>query len=317
MKKIILLFLSLYSAFSFASTDTPLKKLTVVLDWAPNPNHAPMMVAKQQGFFKAEGLDVTFVKPERATDPTKMVVDGRADIALVYGPWYMESVDQGLPIIVIGTLIDKPLSCMVALKRSGIHSPADLKNKQIGATSNSITHASLALMMQKHGISKDDIKLIKVRDNLTQALLSKKVDVITGMMRNVEVPILEADGHKLEVFFPEENGVPVYSELVLVSHINKAKDDRFPRFLDALKDGVAYLDSHPNETWDQFAKDYPEANNKANHASWLATLPYFAEDPMSFDEEEWTAFAKFMKENKLIADVQPASRYAVTLNGAA
>ena len=45
------------SAAAFAA-DKPLFKLTVQLDWVPEPEHGGFYQAQALGFFKAEGLDV-------------------------------------------------------------------------------------------------------------------------------------------------------------------------------------------------------------------------------------------------------------------
>ncbi|TAK79025.1 MAG: ABC transporter ATP-binding protein [Gammaproteobacteria bacterium] len=312
MKKIILLFvLLILTPFAFAATPQPLDKLTVILDWFPNPDHAPLIIAQQQGFFKAEGLDVELIGPADPTDPPKWVAAGKADLGITYEPEFMEQVDQGLPLIRVGTLIDKPLDCLVALNDSGIKTVGDLKGKQIGSSLGGLSNVMLKVLLEKQGLSEKDVGLVNVRYNLTQALLSHKVDAVTGLMRNVEVPMLEAQGHKVETFFPEENGVPNYSELIFVANTAHAHDNRIPRFLAALQKAVAYLDQHPQETWLAFAKQYPESDNQVNRESWFATMPYFAEEPANFDSEEWRHFATFMQQNQLIKKAQPISKYAI------
>ena len=313
MKKIIIFcLLNIIASVTFAANQT-MDKLTVILDWFPNPDHAPLIIAKQQGFFKEQGLDVELIGPADPNDPPKWIAANKADIGITYQPQFMEQVDRGLPLVRIGTLIDKPLNCLVVLNESGIKTLADLKGKQIGGTNGGLSSVMLKVMLQKQGLTEKDIEFINVRYNLTQALLSKKVDAVTGMMRNFEVPQLELTGHKVEAFFPEEYGIPNYSELIFITHVNKVHDKRFPKFLTALKKAVAYLDTHPKETWKQFAKDYPEANNKVNREAWFATIPYFAEDPFYFDSEEWRRFADFMQKNKLIKNPQPISRYAIMI----
>ncbi|RDI42841.1 ABC transporter substrate-binding protein [Aquicella lusitana] len=309
MKKIILfLFLTVFAAACFAEAP---KKLTVVLDWFPNPDHAPLIIAEQQGFFKEEGLEVELIGPADPTDPPKWVAAKKADIGITYQPEFMEQVDQGLPLVRIGTLIDKPLNCLVVLDESGIKTLADLKGKLIGSSNSGLSGIMLKVMLAKQGLTEKDIELVNVRYNLTQALLSRKVDAVTGMMRNFEVPQLELNGHKVSAFFPEENGIPNYSELIFIANTNRMYDKRFPRFLAAIKKAVAYLDAHPREAWEQFIQKYPEANNKVNREAWFATIPYFAEDPAEFDRDEWRRFAKFMQENQLIKKSRPVSRYAV------
>jgi putative hydroxymethylpyrimidine transport system substrate-binding protein len=311
MKKIILFTLSILLSINVAA-ETP-QKLTVLLDWFPNPDHAPLIIAQQQGFFKEQGLDVELIGPADPTDPPKFVAAGKADIGISYEPEFMEQVDQGLPLVRIGTLIDKPLSSLVVLKTSGIQSLADLKGKRIGSSTSGLSSIMLKVMLAKAGLSEKEVELTNVRYNLTQALLSHRVDAVTGVMRNYEVPILESNDQHVVSFFPEENGIPVYSELVFIANTKTLQDNRYPRFLAAVKKAVRYLDEHPQQTWLDFAKQYPESNNVVNREAWFATMPYFAEDPASFDRKEWLQFANFMQSNQMIKKVQPISKYAVIL----
>ena len=202
-------------------------------------------------------------------------------------------------------------SIATIMKDSGIKNLADLKGKHIGSSSGGLSSVMIKAVLTNEGLSNKDVDLINVRYNLSQALLSHKVDAVTGMMRNFEVPQLELTNHKVIAFFPEEHGVPNYSELVFITHLDNVKDKRIPHFMAALKKAVAYLDEHPEETWLQFIKQYPEANNPVNREAWFTTMPYFAENPSEFDFEDWQRFAKFLKQNHLIKKIQPISRYAV------
>jgi putative hydroxymethylpyrimidine transport system substrate-binding protein len=288
-------------------------KLSIILDWYPNPDHAPLIIAKQRGFFKEENLEVKFIDPSDPTDPPKLVSAGKADIGITYEPEYINQVDRGLPLIRIGTLIDKPLDCVVTLQTSGIHNMKELRGKRIGSGSG-VNAVMLKSMLRYHGLTDKDVEIINVRYNLTQALLSHKVDAVSGMMRNFEIPLIESRHQKVTTFLPEENGIPNYSVLIFVAHMNNVQDPRFPRFLRALKKAVDWLDSHPQEGWNGFAQAYPEANNPVNREAWFATIPYFAEYPAEFNKIEWHKFAAYMYENKMINKLQPASRYAVELN---
>ena len=312
MKKLYFLFLCFFTCLTYAAP--PLRHLTVILDWFPNPDHAPLVIAQQQGFFKEEGLDVELIGPADPNDPPKWVAAEKADIALTYEPHFMQQVDQGLPLVRIGTLIDKPLNCLAALKDSHIKTPADLKGKRIGTTGSGLSNAMLRVMLAKQGLTEKDVEIVNVRYNLTQALLSHRVDAVTGLMRNVEIPLVESKNKQVVTFFPEEYGIPNYSELIFIAHKAHIHDSRFPGFLAAIKKAVAYLDQHPQQTWHQFAKQYPEANNAVNREAWFTTIPYFAEEPQNFDQEEWKKFSMFMQDNQLIKKTQPVSRYAIALN---
>ena len=309
MKKMIFFLLAFFTFTCQAET----KKLIVLLDWFANPNHAPLFVAKDQGYFKEQGLDVELIGPSDPSDPPKLVAAGKADIAITYQPQFMEQVEKGLPLIRIGTLIDKPLTCLVVLKDGSINTIPDLKDKHIGYSSGGVNSVMLSIMLKDHHLSLNDVERINVHYDLTQALLAKKVDAVTGIMRNFEMIQMELAGHPGHAFFPEENGVPSYSELIFVANKNNLNDSRLAKFLTALQKGNIYLQKHPKESWLTFVKSHPELNDELNRRAWEVTLPYFAKNPKTFDAKSWLHFADFMKQNDLINKVYPIENYAITL----
>ena len=309
MKKVGILLAILFYFTSAAAT----QKLTILLDWYANAGHAPLFVAADQGFFTTEGLNVTLIGPANPADPPKLVAASKADIALTYEPQFMEQVDQGLPLIRIGTLVDKPLDCLVVLQDGPIKTLFDLKGKKVGYSSGSLNSIALKTMLAQVGLSLSDVEHININYDLTQGLIAKKIDAVTGMMRTFEVIQMELIKQPPRVFFPEKYGVPIYSELIFVIHKNNLKDPRFPKFLVALKKGRDYLQKHPETSWLRFAKNHPELNDELNHRAWLASIPYFAVNPAAFNPQEWQNFAEFMLKNGLIKHLQPLRNYAVDL----
>lgn len=292
---VISFFILLFQTNAFAA-----EKITVLLDWFLNPDHAPLFVAEEKGYFKAQNLDVTLIGPADSADPPKLVAAGKADIAIDYEPQLMQQMARGLPLARIGSLIDHPLNCLAVLKEAPIYSISDLKNKSIGHSSGEVSSVMLETMLKNHGLTLKDVNSINVRYDLTQALLAKKIDGVTGVMRNFEIIQMELNDHPARVFYPEENGVPTYDELVFVVNKNHLADARYKKFLIAVKQGEAYLQKHPDEMWLAFAKAHPELNDELNKRAWYATLPYFAKDPMYFNQAEWDKFSDFMRVNGLL-----------------
>ncbi|OGT68776.1 MAG: hypothetical protein A3H43_03950 [Gammaproteobacteria bacterium RIFCSPLOWO2_02_FULL_42_9] len=255
------------------------KPLTVMLDWFVNPDHAPLFVAQQEGFYKKFGLDVTFIPPADPSDPPKLVAAKKADIGVTYALQFKQEVAAGLPLKQIGTLIPMPLDCLVVLASSKIKTPADLKGKNIGYSSDASNHKMLRIMLKKYNLTLKDVHMINVHYNLAQALLSKKVDAITGAMRNFEPIEIQLAGQKTRVFYPEEYGMDPYSELILIANKDKANDPKIKVFLKALRLSTIYLINHPTSTWKTFAKNHPELNNEINKRAWFATIPRFALRP--------------------------------------
>lgn len=311
MKKLLsTVFICLATWLSAASAQ---EKLTVLLDWFVNPSHAPLFVASEMGFFKEQGLEVTLIGPADPSDPPKLVAAKKADIALTYEPELFQQIDHGLPLIRIGTLIDKPLDCLVTLKSSHIDSISDLVGKKIGYSSGGTQGAIVKTMLQHNHIAANQVELINLHYGLSQALLSQNVAAITGVMRTFEVIQLDLLNHPVTAFYPEDHGVPTYSELIFVIHPQTIHDPRYAKFLVSLKKANAYLQNHPEEMWVLFKNKHPELNNELNHRAWRASLPYFKKDPATFNSREWLLFGEFLQKNGLIQSVKPIDQYAITI----
>ncbi len=289
------------------------EKLTLVLDWYINPDHAPILVAEQIGAFKEEGLDVKIVPPSDPALPPRLVAAGQADLAITYQPQLHFFADQGLPLVRVGTLINTPLNTVMTLDKS-ITSPAGLKGKKIGYSVSGIEQATLATMAAHEHISPDDMKLINVNFQLTGALLAGQVDAVIGGYRNIEAQELKLQGKDPVVFNVEDYGVPAYDELIIVANRKTAAEPKIKKFLAALKKGNEYLQAHPQETWLAFAKAHPELNTPLNKLAWQASLPLFAADPAKLDRARYQAYEQFLFDNKLIKKITPVDEYALELH---
>ncbi len=100
--------------------------MTVLLDWFINPDHGPLYVAQELGYFRDAGLEVEMIAPADPNDPPRLVAAGRGDIAVSYQPQLHLQVDAGLPVARIGTLLATPLNTVIALKNGPIKCLKDL-----------------------------------------------------------------------------------------------------------------------------------------------------------------------------------------------
>ncbi len=286
------------------------EKLTLMLDWYINPDHAPIMVAQQIGAFKAEGLDVTLVPPSDPALPPRLVAAKQADLAITYQPQLHFFADQGLPLMRVGTLINTPLNTLITLDKT-VKKPADLKGKRIGYSVSGIEQATLAAMLQHDGLKASEVKLVNVNFQLTSALLTGQVDAVIGGYRNIEALEIRLQVKDPVVFKVEDYGVPAYDELIIVANRDEAQAEKIKKFLRALKRGNAELQAHPEASWQTFAARHPELNTPLNHQAWQASLPLFAADPAKLDRARYQAYEQFLFDNRLIKKITPVERYAI------
>jgi putative hydroxymethylpyrimidine transport system substrate-binding protein len=289
------------------------EKLTLLLDWFVNPDHAPLIIAKEKGFFKAAGLDVKLVAPSDPSMPPKLVAAGKADLAVSYQPQLHVQVSQGLPLIRIATLVSTPLNSLVVLKNGPIKSIKDLKGKKVGFSVGGFEDALLSAMLRKHGLSLKDLTLINVNFSLSPSIVSGKVDAVIGAFRNFELNQMDIINKPGRAFYPEEEGVPPYDELIVVAHKTKVNDPRYRKFVDSIERAVQYLINHPKDSWAVFIRAHKNLNDELNKRAWRDTLPRFALRPAAFDRARYQRFAEFLKKQKLIKKIRPISDYAIEL----
>lgn len=300
------------SIFTFSSLAQANEKLTLLLDWFVNPDHAAIIVAQQKGYFSANGLDVEIVEPADPALPPKLVAAGQADLAVDYQPQLHMQVDAGLPLLRVGTLVSTPLNSLVVLADSGIEKLADLKGKKIGYSVSGFEDALLGEMLKNAGLSKQDVQLINVNWSLSPSLFSGQTDAVIGAFRNFELNQMQLEKRDGRAFYPEEHGVPLYDELILVANKERANSPKIRQFLTALEQASVYLINHPQEAWQAFVSYKPqELDNQLNRLAWQDTLPRLAFSPRALDNARYQKMAAFMHEQGLIKQVQPLNSYAI------
>jgi putative hydroxymethylpyrimidine transport system substrate-binding protein len=289
-------------------------KMTVLLDWFLNPDHAPLIVAKEKGYFKEQGLDVTFLAPANPNDPPKIVAAGKADIAVSYQHQHQMHVDQGLPLVRIATIVATPLNSLVVLADSDIKTIADLKGKTIGYSVGGFETMLLQVMLAKADLQIEDVRLVNVNFSLSPSLFAGKTDAVIGAFRNFELNQMDIEKRPGRAFYVEEYGIPAYDELILVANKERIGDKNLRKFVNALEAGVQFLLNHPEESWELFVKgERSELNDELNKRAWADTLPRFALRPGALDKNRYNRFAEFLREQNMVKSVPPLESWAVEL----
>jgi putative hydroxymethylpyrimidine transport system substrate-binding protein len=288
-------------------------KLKVMLDWFVNPDHAPLLVAQEKGFFADAGLEVELAAPADPNNPPKLVAAGKADLAISYQPQLHVQVDQGLPLVRIATLVATPLSALVVLREGPIHSVADLKGKKVGYSVGGFEDALLRAMLNRQGLGLEDVTLINVNFSLSPSLIAGQVDAVIGAFRNFELNQMDLVGKPGRAFFVEEEGVPPYDELILIAHRSAVSKPALRRFVTVLERAVQYMVNHPQDSWTAFAATDKKLDDELNRRAWKDTLPRFALRPGALDVGRYRRMAEFLREQGLIKVIPELETYALDL----
>ena len=304
--RLILLFL-LLSANKLAAKD----KMTLLLDWFINPDHGPIIIAKEKGYFSDQNLEIEIIAPADPSAPPKLVAAGQADLAVSYQPQLHLQLTQGLPLIRVGTLVATPLNCLLVLENGPIKTPQSLSGKKIGFSVAGVEEILLSAILEKYGVKIEDVELVNVNFSLSPSLMSGQVDAVIGAFRNFELNQMKIENVPGKCFFLEEEGVPPYDELIYVANSKNIDKEKIRKFLKATELATQFIINNPEESWKIFASTSKELDDQLNKMAWADTIPRFALRPPAFDAGRYLEFQDFLLQNKLINKALPISKIAI------
>ena len=226
------------------------QKVSLTLDWTPNPDHVGLYDALDTGLYERAGLDVTIRAPSDPTAPLKLVGVGQSDLAVSYEQELYFAAAKKLPVVAVAAVVPQPLNSFMAIEPA-IRSLHDLKGRTIGITGAPSDYATLDTALASVGLTRKAVHIVTVGYNLLPALLAHRVDAVLGVYRNVEGIQLELRGLHPTIIPVDRAGVPTYDELVLVANRTRLHDDvtyrsEVRRFVGAFLAGTADARDHPS-----------------------------------------------------------------------
>jgi len=296
------------------------KAFNVMLDFFPNADHAPLYAAIAHGDFRAVGLDVHLQTPADPAEPLKLLAAGRVDAAISYEPEVLLARDQGLEVVSIGALVQRPLTSIIALPSAHVRSVASLAHKTVGTAGIAYQSAELKTALQTAGVRPSSVREVNVGFNLVPAMLSGKVAATLGGFWNYEAIQLEQLRKKPVVIPVDRAGIPTYDELVLVVRTAEARTrgQDLRAFLQALTRGEREVRADPAAAAALVLAANPSLERKLQLASIQqtlpATVPSVAGKPYGWqDPSAWASFGAWMYSRKLIVH-NPSTRAAPLTN---
>ncbi|GLW31555.1 nitrate ABC transporter substrate-binding protein [Actinoplanes regularis] len=161
------------------------------LQWFYQAQFAGYIAAVDQGFYRAQGLDVTLLEGGVDIVPQTVLAQGKADYAVAWVPKALASREQGAGITDVGQIFARSGTYQVAWKTSGISTAADLKGKKVGNWGFG-NEFELFAGMTKAGLNPGkDVTLVQQQFDM-QALLKKEIDAAQAMSYNEYAQLLEA-----------------------------------------------------------------------------------------------------------------------------
>jgi putative hydroxymethylpyrimidine transport system substrate-binding protein len=289
--------------------------VSLTLDFYPNPDHAGIYMAQKLGYFEEAGLDVSINEPSDPSAPLQLVAAGKTDLAVSYEPEVVLAHDKGLPVVAVAAIVNRPLTSMIWLRKSGIKGVADLKGKTVADAGIPYQEAFLKTILARANLSPSDVKAVNVGFGLLPALVSGSAQAMLGGYSNVEGVDLRERGKQPVITPVDKLGVPTYDELVLVANRKQleAEPETVRLFIAALARGTVAASEKPAAAAQAVLEANSSLEPKLTEAEIEATLPLLHPSvppgqPYGFmDPKEWDTFAGWMRDNELIEGLPAAS----------
>ncbi|HSR93600.1 MAG TPA: ABC transporter substrate-binding protein [Solirubrobacterales bacterium] len=284
------------------------ESLSLTLDFYPNPDHAGIYMAQKLGYFEEAGLDVSIHTPSDPAAPIKLLAAGQTDLAISYEPEVLLAKEQGLDVVAVGALVDRPLTSLIWLKKSGIGGVAGLRGKTIATAGIPYQDAYLKTILARAKLTPADVKTVNVGYGLLPALVGGRAQAMLGGFSNVEGVDLRLRGKDPVITPVDQLGVPSYDELVLVAKRSRLEEDpqSIRLFLAALARGTAAAVKSPAATTSALLEANSDLDPKLTRAEVAATLPLLSKSGF-MDPPKWNRFIAWMRDNGLISSLPPAS----------
>jgi putative hydroxymethylpyrimidine transport system substrate-binding protein len=284
------------------------ESLSLTLDFYPNPDHAGIYLAQKLGYFEEAGLDVDIQTPSDPAAPLKLLAAGRSDLAISYEPEVMLAHEQGLDVQAVAAIVNRPLTSMIWLKKSGIGGVAGLRGKTIATAGIPYQDAYLETILARAKLTPSNVKTVNVGFGLLPALLGGRAQAMLGGFSNVEGVDLRLRGSGPVVTPVDKLGVPTYDELVLVARRKQLEEDpqAIRLFIAALAHGTTAAASNPKAAAKALLEANPDLDPKLAKAELAVTLPLLApalddQHPYGYmAPDQWREFSGWMRDNGLI-----------------
>jgi NitT/TauT family transport system substrate-binding protein len=231
-----------------AQANTPIK---FQLDWRFEGPAALFLVPAAKGYFKDAKLDVTIDAGTGSGAAVQRVASGTYDMGFADMAALMEfhANNPDAPNKPVGVMMvyNTPAAVM-ALKKSGIKSPADLAGKKLGAPVFDAGRRGFPIFQKANGIQ--NVTWVSMDPPLRETMLARgEVDAITGFTFT-SLLNLEARGVKLEdvVTLPyPQYGVKLYGNVIIASpKLIRENPQAIKAFLSAFAKGAKEAMANPD-----------------------------------------------------------------------
>jgi NitT/TauT family transport system substrate-binding protein len=232
-----------------ARAASPLKPVTLTLDWVYQGPNSGFILAIEKGFYGEAGLDVAVTAGKGSGNTTQLVASKATQFGFADGYVAANGIARGMPLKSVASIYRRNPTALIVLATSSINSPKDLEGKAVAITAGSTQFQEWPAFVKGAGIDGSKIKIINVDPaGVIVALINGRVPAIAGYAMG-HVPEIEIRGKKqVRLFWFADYNVTVVSNGIIVHrNLLRSDPDLVRAFVTQSIKGFLYQRQHPQE----------------------------------------------------------------------
>ena len=302
VKKRFLIVAVLTIVITACTSSAAVHSIQLPVGFIPNIQFAPLYVAMDKGFFKAQNLDVQLDYSMEA-DNVALVGAGKIPFAIASGEQVLLGRAQGLPVVYTMAWYQKYPVAIASLKSAHILRPADLKEKKIGIpVLSGASYIGMEAILKAANLSDQDVILDSIGFTQVESLIAGLDDAVVVYSNNEPIQ-LEARGYPVNVINVSDY-LPMVGNGLLTNETTISKDPVLVRsMVAAILQGIQYTMDHPDEAYTismKYIQNLQE-NDPIQKSILAASIELWKNDHLGFSKTTaWTNMESILKSTNLI-----------------
>lgn len=292
-------------------TSTELTQVDFRLDWQLEARQAPFIVARDNGYFEEEGLEVNIAAGTSSADNLKFLSQDRIQFGLIDGMSAVQGRSEGIDAVSLGVYFQRIPSCVTSLVDSPIDSLEEMVGKTIGTSPGSASDVATRELLEERGIEISEIEFADTGFSATPLVVERVDGLIDFAMAGP--PTIENAGKEPHVLLLADEGLAGYGASLCVTDSYLADNtDVVDGFVRAVQKGIQDVVDDPDSGLDAVLEEMQNPDEELEQLKMDAALPFYSSDLTEGDgflaqtEDGWADTVKSAETIGLLEEAAPA-----------
>lgn len=221
-------------AAAFVAPATAQEAVSLRLNWYLGGLHVPYYYGKDQGYFKAEGIDLTINEGRGSANTVQVVAAGSDTFGMADSSSVISLAAKGAEIKSVMSLLNSTGFSVVSLASTGIRTPKDLEGKSLAVSPGDPLGQLFRALAAHNKLDMSKISFVQVDPAAkVVAVLEKKADALLGGADD-QFFLIKYRGHEPHALRYADHGANIVGMTILAkADTIKAKPDMVRRFVKA------------------------------------------------------------------------------------